>query len=158
MGSPGSLDRIGVSAWESRSDADTYNTYVYPQLLKVLADTIIGRPGYGHLSNLPTIRPSGGEKAKGKRALANGDLSLTNAWVACTLGQHPTEDRSSVFVRAGFQVGDPSARERNTECQLLSSRTRSKMHRMTWWQTAPILHAGFLVGRFLADTQQLASD
>src|SRR5579871_506175 len=40
----GSQDAISISLWEHKSNAEDYNTRVYPEVLKVLAKTIDGTP------------------------------------------------------------------------------------------------------------------
>jgi hypothetical protein len=42
--SPASADAVSISLWENKSDADEYNTRVYPEVLKTLAKTIDGTP------------------------------------------------------------------------------------------------------------------
>jgi len=44
MCSSGSQDAVSISLWEHKSDADDYNTRVYPEVLKTLAKTIDGTP------------------------------------------------------------------------------------------------------------------
>jgi heme-degrading monooxygenase HmoA len=44
MANPGSMERIAISLWESRADAEAYEASVYPQVLKILGRTIEGRP------------------------------------------------------------------------------------------------------------------
>ncbi len=41
---PGSQDAVSVSLWEHKSNADDYNTRVYPEVLKTLAKVIEGSP------------------------------------------------------------------------------------------------------------------
>ena len=41
---PSSPEAISISLWENKSDADEYNTRVYPDVLKTLAKTIEGTP------------------------------------------------------------------------------------------------------------------
>ena len=41
---PGSQDAVSISLWEHKSDADDYNTRVYPEVLKTLAKMIDGTP------------------------------------------------------------------------------------------------------------------
>jgi hypothetical protein len=41
---PNSVDGISISLWENKSDADTYNTSVYPQVMKTLEKVIDGTP------------------------------------------------------------------------------------------------------------------
>jgi hypothetical protein len=41
---PGRVDVTAVSLWENKSDAEAYNTNVYPQVLKTLARFIEGTP------------------------------------------------------------------------------------------------------------------
>jgi hypothetical protein len=41
---PSSLDAIAISLWETRADADAYNTSTYPEVLKTLARMIDGTP------------------------------------------------------------------------------------------------------------------
>jgi hypothetical protein len=40
----GSHDAISISLWEHKSNADNYNSSVYPEVLKILAKTIDGTP------------------------------------------------------------------------------------------------------------------
>ena len=40
----GGIDVTAISLWENKSDADTYNTNTYPQVLKTLARFIEGTP------------------------------------------------------------------------------------------------------------------
>lgn len=44
LSNPGSLERITISLWESKSDAETYHANEYPQVLKILAKVIDGTP------------------------------------------------------------------------------------------------------------------
>ena len=39
-----SQEAVSISLWEHKSDADDYNTRVYPDVLKALAKTIDGTP------------------------------------------------------------------------------------------------------------------
>ena len=41
---PGSSEAVSISLWEHKSNADDYNTRVYPDLLKALAHVIEGTP------------------------------------------------------------------------------------------------------------------
>ena len=41
---PGSQDAVSISLWEHKSNADDYNTRVYPEVLKTLAKMIDGAP------------------------------------------------------------------------------------------------------------------
>ena len=41
---PGSSEAVSISLWEYKSNADDYNTRVYPEVLKLLAKTIDGTP------------------------------------------------------------------------------------------------------------------
>jgi len=41
---PGSLDVIAISLWESRANAEAYNTTAYPEVLKTFARMIDGTP------------------------------------------------------------------------------------------------------------------
>jgi hypothetical protein len=38
------VDVIAISLWENKKDAETYNTNIYPQVLKTLARFIEGTP------------------------------------------------------------------------------------------------------------------
>jgi hypothetical protein len=40
----GSQDAVSISLWEHKRDADDYNTRVYPEVLKTLANVIDGTP------------------------------------------------------------------------------------------------------------------
>lgn len=42
--SPGSPEAVSISLWEHKSDADEYNTRIYPEVLKTLAKTVDGTP------------------------------------------------------------------------------------------------------------------
>jgi hypothetical protein len=44
LSNPGSVDAVSLSFWEHKQDAETYNTNVYPEVLKMLAKTIDGTP------------------------------------------------------------------------------------------------------------------
>jgi hypothetical protein len=44
LSTPSSLDAIAISLWETRADADAYNTSTYPEVLKTLARMIDGTP------------------------------------------------------------------------------------------------------------------
>jgi hypothetical protein len=44
LSNPTSLDAIAISLWETRADADAYNTSTYPEVLKSLARMIDGTP------------------------------------------------------------------------------------------------------------------
>jgi heme-degrading monooxygenase HmoA len=39
-----SVDGVSISLWENKSDADNYNTNVYPQVMKTLEKVIDGTP------------------------------------------------------------------------------------------------------------------
>src|SRR5580658_4467541 len=40
----GSQEAVSISLWEHKSNADNYNSSVYPEVLKILAKTIDGTP------------------------------------------------------------------------------------------------------------------
>ncbi len=44
LAGPGGVDVTTISLWESKKDADTYNTNTYPTVLKTLARFIEGTP------------------------------------------------------------------------------------------------------------------
>jgi hypothetical protein len=44
LSSPGNQDAVAISLWESKYTADDYNTNIYPQVLKTLANLIDGTP------------------------------------------------------------------------------------------------------------------
>ena len=44
LSNPSSLDAIAISLWETRADAEAYNTNTYPEVLKTLATMIDGTP------------------------------------------------------------------------------------------------------------------
>jgi hypothetical protein len=44
LSSPGSLDAIAISLWESKANAEAYSTNTYPQVLKTMARFIEGTP------------------------------------------------------------------------------------------------------------------
>jgi len=41
---PGGVDVTAISLWENKTDAEAYNTNVYPQVLKTMARFIEGTP------------------------------------------------------------------------------------------------------------------
>jgi hypothetical protein len=41
---PGGVDVTAISLWENKTDAETYNTNAYPQVLKTMARFIEGTP------------------------------------------------------------------------------------------------------------------
>ena len=44
LSNPGSLEQIAISLWDNKHHAEAYNADVYPQVLKILAKLIDGRP------------------------------------------------------------------------------------------------------------------
>jgi hypothetical protein len=44
LSNPNSVDGVSISVWETKSDADNYNTNVYPQVMKSLEKVIDGQP------------------------------------------------------------------------------------------------------------------
>ncbi len=44
LSNPSSLDAIAISLWETRADAEAYNTNTYPEVLKTLGRMIDGTP------------------------------------------------------------------------------------------------------------------
>jgi hypothetical protein len=44
LANPSSMERIAISLWASKADADTYLAKTYPAVLKILAKTIEGTP------------------------------------------------------------------------------------------------------------------
>ena len=44
LSNPGSLDVIAISLWESKTNAEAYNTNTYPEVLKTFARMIDGTP------------------------------------------------------------------------------------------------------------------
>jgi hypothetical protein len=44
LANPGSLERITVTLWDNKHNAEAYNANVYPQVLKILASVIDGKP------------------------------------------------------------------------------------------------------------------
>ena len=44
LSNPGSLDVIAISLWESKANAEAYNTNTYPEVLKTFAGLIDGTP------------------------------------------------------------------------------------------------------------------
>jgi hypothetical protein len=44
LSNPGSVDVIAISLWESKANAEAYNTNAYPQVFKTLARMIDGTP------------------------------------------------------------------------------------------------------------------
>ena len=44
LANPSSLDVIAISLWESKANAEAYNTTTYPEVLKTLARMIDGTP------------------------------------------------------------------------------------------------------------------
>ena len=44
LSNPNSQDAVSISLWESRNNADDYNTHTYPEVLKTLSKVIDGTP------------------------------------------------------------------------------------------------------------------
>ena len=44
LSNPNSLDAVAISLWESKADAEAYNTNTYPEVLKTLTRMIDGTP------------------------------------------------------------------------------------------------------------------
>jgi len=44
LSNPGSVDVIAISLWESKGNAEAYNTNAYPEVLKTLTRMIDGTP------------------------------------------------------------------------------------------------------------------
>ena len=44
LSNPSSLDVIAISLWESKTNAEAYNTNTYPEVLKTLARMVDGTP------------------------------------------------------------------------------------------------------------------
>ena len=44
LSNPGSLDVIAISLWDSKANAETYNTNTYPQVLRTFEKLIDGAP------------------------------------------------------------------------------------------------------------------
>jgi heme-degrading monooxygenase HmoA len=44
LSNPGSLDVIAISLWDSKANAEAYNTNTYPEVLRTLARMIDGTP------------------------------------------------------------------------------------------------------------------
>lgn len=44
LSNPGNLERISISLWETKGNADAYDANVYSQVLKILAKVIDGAP------------------------------------------------------------------------------------------------------------------
>ena len=44
LSNPGNLERISISLWENKSNAEAYDANVYAQVLKILSKVIDGRP------------------------------------------------------------------------------------------------------------------
>jgi len=41
---PSNQDAVSISLWENKANADDYNTNIYPQVLKTLANVVDGTP------------------------------------------------------------------------------------------------------------------
>ena len=44
LSNPNSPDAVAISLWESKVDAEAYNTNIYPEVLKTLAKMVDGTP------------------------------------------------------------------------------------------------------------------
>ena len=44
LSNPGSLDVIAISLWDSKANAEAYNTSAYPEVLRTLGRMIDGTP------------------------------------------------------------------------------------------------------------------
>src|SRR6201993_1552803 len=53
LSNPGSLDVIAISLWESKTNAEAYNTNTYPEVLNTFARMIEGRPRVETLEPVP---------------------------------------------------------------------------------------------------------
>ena len=49
LSNPGNMERISISLWESKSNAEAYDANVYPQVLKIFSKVIEGSPRFGRL-------------------------------------------------------------------------------------------------------------
>ena len=52
LSNPGSVDVIAISLWDTRANAEAYNTNTYPEVLRTLARMIDGTPRFRHLRRL----------------------------------------------------------------------------------------------------------
>lgn len=44
LSNPGNLERISISLWDNKSNAEAYDANVYAQVLKILSKVIDGKP------------------------------------------------------------------------------------------------------------------
>ena len=44
LSNPGNLERISMSLWENKANAEAYDANIYPQVLKILCQVIEGTP------------------------------------------------------------------------------------------------------------------
>ncbi len=44
LSNPGNLERISMSLWENKSNAEAYDANIYPQVLKILSKVTEGAP------------------------------------------------------------------------------------------------------------------
>ena len=65
LANPGSLERITISLWESPADADAYDRKAYPQVLKILAKTIDGKPKIHTFDEITFTLHNGAQDASG---------------------------------------------------------------------------------------------
>ena len=55
---PGGIDVTAISLWDNKASADTYNTSIYPEVLKTMSKFIEGTPRVqnGEVVNSPSTR------------------------------------------------------------------------------------------------------
>jgi phage terminase large subunit GpA-like protein len=44
LSNPGNLERISISLWDNKSNAEAYDAHIYAQVLKMLSKVIDGKP------------------------------------------------------------------------------------------------------------------
>jgi hypothetical protein len=44
LSNPGNMERISISLWENKTNAEAYDVNVYPEVLKILSKVIDGTP------------------------------------------------------------------------------------------------------------------
>src|SRR6202140_3412764 len=66
LSNPGSLDVIAISLWESKTNAEAYNTNAYPEVLKTLARMIDGTPKVQTFKPVPSTFHKASIAAQGR--------------------------------------------------------------------------------------------
>jgi hypothetical protein len=92
LANPGSLERITISLWKCVDDASRYNAQIYPEVVKILSQTIAGRPKIHTFDEITFTLHNGA-----------GEPDYTQATAA------PTNDRAGSSPRSTLSTPSTSA-------------------------------------------------